>query len=44
MSKTVLGIIAVVAGIIVIAWPDFLRWVIGVFLIVWGLMTILGKK
>ena len=44
LSKVVLGIVAVVAGILVLAWPDLLRWVIGIFLIVWGILTWLGKK
>jgi len=43
-NKVVLGTIAVIAGIIVLAWPDALRVVIGVFLIIWGALTWLGKK
>lgn len=44
MSKTVLGIIAIVAGILILALPDLVRWVVGIFLIVWGFLTMLGKK
>ena len=44
LSKVVLGVIAIVAGVIVLAWPDLLRWILGIFLIVWGILTLLGKK
>ncbi len=43
-NKVVLGAIAVIAGIIVLAWPDALRVVVGIFLVVWGILTWLGKK
>lgn len=44
LSKTVVAIIAIVAGIIILVWPELMRWVIGIFLIVWGVMTLMGKK
>jgi uncharacterized membrane protein HdeD (DUF308 family) len=37
------GIIALVAGILVLVWPGILAWVIGIFLIVWGILAILGR-
>ena len=43
-NKIVLGAIAVIAGIIVLAWDDALRVVVGVFLIIWGVLTWLGKR
>ncbi|MFC1972314.1 hypothetical protein ACFLVE_02775 [Chloroflexota bacterium] len=43
-NKIVVGIIAIVAGIIVLINPAIIAWVIGIFLIVWGILTILGKK
>jgi len=43
-NKMVVGIIAIVAGIIVLINPAIIAWVIGIFLIVWGILTILGKK
>ena len=43
-NKMVVGIIAIVAGIIVLIWPAIIAWVIGIFLIVWGILTLLGKK
>ena len=43
-NKMVMGIIAIVAGIIVLAWPPILAWVIGIFLIVYGILILLGKK
>jgi len=44
LSKVVIGIIAIVAGILILVWPDLVRWIIGIFLIVWGVLTFLGKK
>ena len=43
-NKVVLGTIAVVAGIIVLAWDDALRVVVGIFLIIWGVLTWLSQK
>ena len=43
-NKTVMGIIAIVAGIIVLIWPAIIAWVIGIFLIVYGILILLGKK
>lgn len=43
-NKMVLGIIAIVAGIIVLINPAIIAWVIGIFLIVYGILMILGKK
>ena len=37
------GIIAIVAGILVLVWPGILTWVVGIFLIVWGILAILGR-
>ncbi|MFC1938393.1 hypothetical protein ACFLVS_03595 [Chloroflexota bacterium] len=43
-NKMVMGIIAIVAGIIVLIWPAIIAWVIGIFLIVNGILMVLGKK
>ncbi|MFC1872348.1 DUF3096 domain-containing protein [Chloroflexota bacterium] len=43
-NKMVMGIIAIVAGIIVLVWPGIIAWVIGIFLIVYGILMLLGKK
>jgi uncharacterized membrane protein HdeD (DUF308 family) len=44
MNKWVMGLVAIVAGIIVLVWPAILAWVIGIFLIVYGILILLGKK
>lgn len=44
LSKIVIGVIAIVAGLLILLFPDMLRWIVGVFLIVWGIFTMLGKK
>ena len=44
VSGLAMGILAVVAGILVLIWPEFVRWIIGIFLIVWGILAIINKK
>ena len=44
LSKTVLGIIAIVAGLLCLFWFSALQWIVGIFLIIWGILTLVGKK
>ncbi len=44
LSKMVIGIIAIVAGLLILIFPHLLVWIVGIFLIVWGILTMLGKK
>ncbi len=37
------GIIAIVAGILVLVWPGIITLIVGIFLIVWGILAILGR-
>jgi|APFre7841882590_1041340.scaffolds.fasta_scaffold10746_2 hypothetical protein len=43
VSGLVMGIILLVVGILVLAFPDLLRWILGIGLIVVGLLAILRK-
>jgi multisubunit Na+/H+ antiporter MnhC subunit len=43
VSGLAMGIILIVVGILVIAFPDLLRWILGIGLIVVGLLAILRK-
>ncbi len=38
------GILAVVAGILVLVWPELVRWFIGFALIGWGLLSIVSRR
>ncbi|HEY4712005.1 MAG TPA: hypothetical protein VIH69_04935 [Dehalococcoidia bacterium] len=38
-----MGIIAIILGILVLAIPDAIRWILGIGLIVVGLLAILRK-
>jgi len=38
-----MGIIAIIIGILILAVPDLLRWVLGIGLIVVGILAILRK-
>ena len=44
LSNIVLGIIAIVAGLLILIFPHLLQWIVGIFLIIWGILTIVGKK
>ncbi len=44
LSNIVLGVIAIVAGLLILILPDLLGWIVGIFLVVWGILTMLGKK
>ncbi|MFA5400518.1 MAG: DUF3096 domain-containing protein [Dehalococcoidia bacterium] len=44
VSKWVLGVIAIVAGLLCLFWFSALQWIVGIFLIVWGIITLLEKK
>jgi len=43
-SKMVMGIIAIVAGLLILILPQIIEWIVGVFLIVNGVLLVLGKK
>lgn len=42
-SSLWLAIIAIIFGILVIVFSDLLNWIVGIFLIVWGLWTVYEK-
>ena len=44
VSGVAMGILAVVAGLLVLIWPELVRWIIGIFLIVWGVLALINKK
>ena len=43
-SKMVVGIITIVAGILILVLPQLIGWIVGIFLIVNGILLVLGKK
>ena len=43
VSGLAMGIIAIVIGILILAVPDLLRWVLGIGFIVVGLVAVLRK-
>jgi len=43
ISGMAMGILAIIAGILVLFWPHFIQWVVGIFLIVWGVLAIINK-
>ena len=43
VSGLVMGIIAIVIGILILAVPDLLRWILGIGFIVVGILAILRR-
>ncbi|MFC1988615.1 hypothetical protein ACFLVJ_02140 [Chloroflexota bacterium] len=43
-NKLMVAIIMILAGIVILAVPNIIQWVIGVLLIVYGILMLLGKK
>ena len=43
VSGLAMGIIAIVIGILILAVPDLLRWILGIGFIVVGILAILRK-
>ena len=42
ISGLIGGILAIVAGIFVLIWPKILAWVIGIYLIIFGIFAVLA--
>jgi uncharacterized membrane protein HdeD (DUF308 family) len=43
ISGTAMGVLAIVAGILILIWPSFVQWIVGIFLIVWGILAVINK-
>jgi uncharacterized membrane protein HdeD (DUF308 family) len=43
ISGAAMAVLAIIAGIIVLFWFDAVRWVLGIFLIVWGVLALINK-
>jgi len=44
ISGMAMGILAIVAGVLILIWPSFVQWVLGIFLIVWGVLAIIDRR
>ena len=42
ISGLIGGILAVVAGIMVLIWPKIIAWVVGIYLIIFGAFAVLA--
>jgi len=43
ISGTTMAVLAIVAGILILIWPDFVQWILGIFLIVWGVLALINR-
>ncbi len=44
LSSTAMGVISILAGILVIFYFEYAKFIIGIFLIVWGILSLIDKK
>jgi len=44
ISGTAMAILAIIAGVLVLFWPSFVQWIVGIFLIVWGVLALLDRR
>ncbi len=44
LSRVTLAVIAIVAGILILILPELLRWIVGIFLVVWGIIILAGRR
>ena len=42
ISGAIGGILAIIAGILVIIWPKIIAWVVGIYLIIFGVFAVLA--
>ncbi len=38
------GIIMIIVGILVLVWPDLIRWTLGIGIIVVGVLNLIGER
>ncbi len=46
-NKLVVGIVCIVAGFLILPFlslPTIVAWIIGIFLVVYGVLVLMGKK
>lgn len=43
LGNVTMGIIAIIAGILVIFYFEYAKFILGVFLIIWGIINIVNK-
>ena len=46
-NKLVVGIVSIVAGLLILPFlslPSIVAWIIGIFLIIYGILVLMGKK
>jgi uncharacterized membrane protein HdeD (DUF308 family) len=43
ISGVTMGILAIVAGILILVWPGIAMWILGIFLIVWGVLALINR-
>jgi uncharacterized membrane protein HdeD (DUF308 family) len=42
LSLTIAAILAVIFGLLVLAFPKLLRWTVGLYLLIWGILQLVA--
>jgi len=42
VSFTISAVLAIIIGLLVLVFPKFLRWAIGLYLLIFGILQLLG--
>jgi uncharacterized membrane protein HdeD (DUF308 family) len=43
ISNTAKAVLAIIAGILCLFWFSAVQWIVGIFLIVWGVLELIDK-
>lgn len=43
ISLTISAVLAIVLGILILVWPKILRWAVGLYLIIFGILQLAGN-
>ncbi|WP_171899088.1 hypothetical protein [Methanobacterium congolense] len=43
MTRVLIGIIAIIFGVIMIVYPPFVAYLVGIFLVLYGIITLISK-
>lgn len=43
ISLTISAILAIILGLVILIWPKLLRWAVGLYLLIFGILQLLGN-
>ncbi|MDO8563620.1 MAG: DUF3096 domain-containing protein [Nanoarchaeota archaeon] len=43
ISLTISAVLAIILGVLILVWPSLLRWGVGIYLIIFGILQLFGQ-